>query len=170
MQLLTDILLDGRPHPHPAISTHSLDSAIKHNGSNQIIPLYSCNSDLVYTTEYHRPRYTQGAFIDAFQHIFERFTKSKLVIEKFGKPFSPQYQMAEELIQQRSSHRVTRFCGIGDNPASDIRGANAAGSHWTSVLVKTGIFKGEDNDDIDRADIVMEDIYEAVQYIIRNYQ
>ena len=28
--------------------------------------------------------------------------------------------------------------GIGDNPASDIRGANGAGSHWSSILVRSG--------------------------------
>lgn len=29
---------------------------------------------------------------------------------------------------------------IGDNPASDIRGANAKG--WVSILVKSGVFSG----------------------------
>ena len=33
---------------------------------------------------------------------------------------------------------------IGDNPKSDIRGANNAG--WKSILVRTGVFKGETND------------------------
>ena len=28
--------------------------------------------------------------------------------------------------------------GIGDNPKSDIRGANSAGPHWSSILVKSG--------------------------------
>lgn len=31
---------------------------------------------------------------------------------------------------------------IGDNPNSDIAGANAKG--WTSILVKTGVFKEDD--------------------------
>ena len=29
---------------------------------------------------------------------------------------------------------------IGDNPKSDIRGANRFGGKWKSVLVRTGIF------------------------------
>jgi ribonucleotide monophosphatase NagD (HAD superfamily) len=34
---------------------------------------------------------------------------------------------------------------IGDNPKSDIAGANKKG--WTSILVRTGVFKGADNDE-----------------------
>lgn len=30
---------------------------------------------------------------------------------------------------------------IGDNPQSDIKGANDAG--WTSLLTRTGVFKGQ---------------------------
>lgn len=33
-----------------------------------------------------------------------------------------------------------------DNPASDVRGANAAGGPWRSVLVRTGVFHGSGND------------------------
>jgi len=33
-----------------------------------------------------------------------------------------------------------------DNPASDVRGANAAGGPWRSVLVRTGVFHGAGND------------------------
>jgi ribonucleotide monophosphatase NagD (HAD superfamily) len=29
---------------------------------------------------------------------------------------------------------------IGDNPDSDIKGANKAGAHWSSILVQTGIY------------------------------
>ena len=33
-----------------------------------------------------------------------------------------------------------------DNPASDVRGANAAGGPWRSMLVRTGVFHGSGND------------------------
>ena len=36
---------------------------------------------------------------------------------------------------------------IGDNPETDIRGANDAGDHWTSVLVRTGVFQVRANGD-----------------------
>lgn len=31
---------------------------------------------------------------------------------------------------------------VGDNPASDIAGANGYG--WESILVRTGVFRGKD--------------------------
>ena len=48
---------------------------------------------------------------------------------------------------------------IGDNPASDIRGANAIG--WPSFLLRTGVFRGADNDSRDPGTYVVEDLYEA---------
>lgn len=33
---------------------------------------------------------------------------------------------------------------IGDNPKSDIKGANDAG--WISILVRSGVFHGLEND------------------------
>ena len=61
---------------------------------------------------------------------------------------------------------LTRFYGIGDNPKSDIRGANKCGNHWTSILVRTGVFTGMGNDDDDPADVVVEDVLDAIKYII----
>ena len=40
---------------------------------------------------------------------------------------------------------------IGDNPKSDIRGANGFGGIWKSVLVRSGIFQGKENDEEDPA-------------------
>ena len=34
--------------------------------------------------------------------------------------------------------KISNFYMIGDNPESDIAGANA--KNWTSILVKTGVF------------------------------
>lgn len=53
---------------------------------------------------------------------------------------------------------------MGDNPASDVRGANAAGAPWVSVLVRTGVFSAPAgcNSDPDPAHIVVEDLEEAV--------
>jgi ribonucleotide monophosphatase NagD (HAD superfamily) len=36
---------------------------------------------------------------------------------------------------------ISRYYGIGDNPHSDIKGANNAGQHWTSIFVQTGNIK-----------------------------
>ncbi len=57
---------------------------------------------------------------------------------------------------------------IGDNPKSDMRGANAAGEHWSSILVRTGIWEGGDNDLEDPADHVVPDVLAAVNLILRS--
>jgi ribonucleotide monophosphatase NagD (HAD superfamily) len=57
------------------------------------------------------------------------------------------------------------FYMIGDNPLSDIKGANDAG--WTSLLTKTGVFKGTGNDEENPAHIVVHDFYEAIEQIMK---
>lgn len=54
---------------------------------------------------------------------------------------------------------------IGDNPEGDIEGANRKG--WTSILVRTGLFKGPGNDANHPASHVVEDMEEAVRLICR---
>ena len=113
---------------------------------------------------------------------------SILQVEYYGKPFSVQYRYASELLDlearrihaamanQEQLRHSTRACtdkdnclyfGVGDNPKSDIRGANNAGDNWRSVLVRTGVFcSGSANDEEDPADFVVADLKEAVKLII----
>ncbi len=51
---------------------------------------------------------------------------------------------------------------VGDNPRGDVRGANAAGAPWTSVLVRSGLWAGGDNDEEDPARVVVAGVGEAV--------
>lgn len=81
-----------------------------------------------------------------------------------------QYAYAEELFRKNAIARnippPTKCFGIGDNPKSDIRGANGAGGHWRSVLVRTGVFQDPgENDNEDPADFVLRDILEAAKLI-----
>ena len=56
---------------------------------------------------------------------------------------------------------------VGDNPASDIRGANRSGPPWVPVLVRSGVFQmlGK-NDDQDPALIMADDVLEFVRSIL----
>lgn len=56
---------------------------------------------------------------------------------------------------------------IGDNPKSDIRGANAIG--WNSILVRSGVFDGIKyaNDEYDPAKYVVDNFYEAIKLIFK---
>lgn len=120
MQILNDILIeyDG-------------------NIAKQRIPLFACNADLVYATEHPLPRFTQGAFVEAFRHLFQLTYGIPLQVTYFGKPFKVQYDYAETVIKEQAvslnQEPPQVYFGIGDNPKSDIRGANNAGEQWRSV-------------------------------------
>ena len=51
---------------------------------------------------------------------------------------------------------------IGDTPETDIDGANQMG--WVSILVKTGMFKGEELK-VFKPKYVVEDLKEAINLI-----
>ncbi len=55
---------------------------------------------------------------------------------------------------------------IGDNPESDIRGANEYkspfGSQWYSVLVRSGVFNGGEPAHAPR--IFVDDVWDAVRW------
>jgi ribonucleotide monophosphatase NagD (HAD superfamily) len=53
---------------------------------------------------------------------------------------------------------------IGDNPAVDVKGAN--NSDLVSILVRTGVFEGGENDLENPAKYVVNDVGQAVNLII----
>ena len=55
---------------------------------------------------------------------------------------------------------------MGDNPKSDIKGANDAGENWVSILTRTGCFRGDDNDPVHPAKKVVPTVVEAVDFIL----
>jgi HAD superfamily hydrolase (TIGR01456 family) len=143
-------------------------------GAEQL-PLYACNADLVYNTEHPTPRLTQGAFVEAFRHLFETVTKTPLEVRFCGKPFSITYRLAEKMLAEQADKlkvpRPTCYVGVGDNPCSDIRGARNAGASWSSILVKTGVWTAHldqvNNDPSDPADYVTSDITGASEIILK---
>jgi HAD superfamily hydrolase (TIGR01456 family) len=166
MQILSDIL----------VSTKSSASASSsHPAKYQRVPVFASNADIVYATDYSLPRFTQGAFVESFRHLFQLYHHIPLEVTYYGKPYDIQYKYAEEMIAKQSeklgySSLPLVYYGVGDNPKSDIQGANAAGDHWHSILVKTGLYqtKGEvDNDHEHPADHVCHSIVEAVDYLLR---
>lgn len=137
------------------------------------IPFFSSNSDIVYTAEHPLPRLTQGAFVAAFRHLFRAVHHAEPEITSFGKPFLAQYTFAENMLQNQSMKLglppPSRYFGIGDNPLSDIKGANEAGEHWTSILVRTGVFDSPQSNDRDNpADFVADDVEKAVDWILQS--
>lgn len=163
MQVLHDVVLDSMQRP-------------EYLRTKSHLPVFACNADLVYATEHPLPRFTQGAFVESFKHLFQLTHPQRSIhIEYYGKPFPVQYAYAEAVIGDictlKNLPTVTRFYGIGDNPKSDIRGANNAGCNWRSLLVRTGLFQDADgtgNDAEDPADAVFPSVLEAVEFIIND--
>lgn len=100
-----------------------------------------------------------------------------------GKPTNATYTYAAHLLSSQIAHLTSgtpinlhptsssapslpgRVYMIGDNPASDIAGANAFG--WESILVKTGVFRGEKREDAEHVPtVVAEDVWEGVKWAL----
>lgn len=72
-------------------------------------------------------------------------TGSELQYTQFGKPYEPTYAFADKMLRRHlkeaglSDTTPLNVYMVGDNPDSDIAGANAFG--WDSLLVKTGVYR-----------------------------
>lgn len=82
-----------------------------------------------------------------------------------GKPTSITYIYATQLFEAQGKQEI--IYAVGDNPKSDILGANSQG--WFSILVRTGCFAGGDNDVEHPAKHVCQDISEAIQFILKKH-
>ncbi|CAL5334389.1 unnamed protein product [Camellia sinensis] len=98
----------------------------------------------------------------------------------FGKPNPSVFRNAETVLMEtvpssyQSANHVTggnhvfrTLYMIGDNPSVDIKGAKQAGHPWFSILTRTGVFKGKKNHAEHPADLVVDTVEEAVDYIFR---
>lgn len=104
----------------------------------QSVPIYFSNSDFTYVNEFSVPRFAQGSFRMALEHLYHELTGHRLIAaQEFGKPFPAMYDYARQVLGADSSNQMAIF-GVGDNVSSDIVGANMAGCK--SVLVRTGVW------------------------------
>ena len=147
-------------------------------------PLYFSHADLFWATSYHLPRLGQGGFQASLEGVWNATTSgAELARNSIGKPFSATYDYAEKVIhkyreQILSDHNIVktgapklqRVFMVGDNPESDIRGANEfdspTGIHWTSILVNTGVHrKGTVPAHIPEA--ICDDVLGAVKWALK---
>ncbi|KAF9941280.1 hypothetical protein BGZ65_004306 [Modicella reniformis] len=143
--------------------------------TKQTVPLYFSNSDLVWSNEYPTPRFAQGTFRTCLERIYKDMTGHSLEYTLFGKPMTTTYQYAESVLNKIAppihygidgTPKPRTVYAIGDNPYADIAGANAYG--WQSVLVRTGVFvpEGNENHHTHPATAVVDDVEDAVRWII----
>ncbi|KAG0327718.1 hypothetical protein BGZ99_006979 [Dissophora globulifera] len=102
-------------------------------------------------------------------------TGQTLEFTSYGKPNTITYRYVENVLDKVSPMPVDAnglsvskrtVYAVGDNPYSDIAGANEQG--WQSVLVKTGVFRthGYQNHHLHPASVVVDHVEAAVRWII----
>jgi len=141
-----------------------LDLLYPVNGK-QMTKVCVANMDFVYQASYALPRLGTGAYLECLELLYQRSYSMKLEYDCYGKPYEKTYSYAEKCLD---FHRVCKtIFAIGDNPYSDIQGANSAGPRWYSILVRTGCYQGDqgDNHTEHPAKFVCHDVFEAVSHI-----
>lgn len=134
------------------------------------IPIWFANPDLLWPNGYGAtqtdksglPRLGLGGFRTLFEAGYKAMQNTytwlpDLECKVIGKPYTATYVYAEETLlawwekkekmrPSNTKYPVKTVYMVGDNPASDIKGAkdyNGKGkAEWSSILVKTGLYKG----------------------------
>jgi ribonucleotide monophosphatase NagD (HAD superfamily) len=125
----------------------------------------------VYGALYKNPRITEGSYRETVAHLYEIIYKKKLNYKIAGKPTDFTYSYAKKVLSEYAEKYNTKLDSIymiGDNLESDIKGANAQGENWFSILVKTGVCK-ENSEEI-QAKMICENVVEAVNFIFNKHE
>jgi HAD superfamily hydrolase (TIGR01456 family) len=156
LQIMCDVLLT-HGHMLPTASSPS-----------EQLPVFFANPDISYAHQYHLPRFTNGAFRLCLERLYKEVSGKDLQYTIYGKPFKRTYDYALERLSaiatQFNSPKISTVYAIGDNPASDICGANEMG--WFSILVRTGVWQSEEENDRQYpAAHVCPSVVEAIDFI-----
>ncbi|XP_058937362.1 haloacid dehalogenase-like hydrolase domain-containing 5 isoform X2 [Kogia breviceps] len=146
LQLIMDVLLsDGNP------GTGLATAPYPH------LPVLASNTDLLWMAEAKMPRFGHGTFLLCLEAIYRKVTGRELCYAGLmGKPSLLTYQYAEGLLARQAARRgwaapIRSLYAVGDNPMSDIYGANLFHQHLqtrregaarscASILVCTGVY------------------------------
>ena len=136
-------------------------------GEEQVVDCYFSNPDIVYQDTWREPRITQGSFRVCLEALFHRLSGGRqLRVTTAGKPTVMTYDFAQNQLLGRAP-ATKRVYMVGDNPASDIKGAVAHNGRseieWHAILVRTGVWS--EGADTAGADHIADDFTAAVAYI-----
>ncbi|NXP29399.1 HDHD5 hydrolase, partial [Scytalopus superciliaris] len=128
LQLITDVLLSNG-NPEAGLQ----DVPYPH------LPIIACNMDLLWMAEAKMPRFGHGTFLLCLENIYKKVTGRELKYEALiGKPSTVTYRYAEYLIKQQAEKQgwkapIRRLYAVGDNPMSDVYGANLYNNYLRSA-------------------------------------
>ncbi|EPQ27891.1 uncharacterized protein PFL1_04635 [Pseudozyma flocculosa PF-1] len=172
IQLIIDVL---RSNNGVFGTEHSHDTPPKEQ-----MPIYFSHGDLLWGNDHSVVRFGQGAFRLALENVWKHTTGRDLQATVFGKPHSLTYDYATELLRdlliqtagssksasQQQRAQAAQELGpsvwmVGDNPESDIAGANNYG--WSSALVRTGVYKDAHGTPRHEPTVIVDDVEQAVK-------
>lgn len=118
LQLIVDVLIsNGMPTqpPQEVPSTH--------------LPVLACNMDLFWMSEVPLPRFGHGMFLTFLETAYQQYTGRELKYSALlGKPSMYTYHHADNILWQHAKQlgfkRLKSLYCVGDNPNTDIYGAN----------------------------------------------
>lgn len=190
IQLIHDLLVSHRGYLG-TLSTVNGDATRPDHGWQQDGQpgLWISNLDLVWKTEHPVNRFGTGAFLEALKGVWAAVTEgaAPLRYRALGKPSRHTYEYAHDVLlhydadvpeAQRTKEKrrrpLRRVYMIGDNPESDIRGANEFkpedGTEWKSILVRTGVFQPTEAEPTPRytPTVIVDDVVDAIVWALRN--
>ncbi|KAK6522144.1 hypothetical protein TWF281_002710 [Arthrobotrys megalospora] len=179
LHVIIDLLLSTRGELGTYSSTNGIDIPGKGKYQNNNQPdIWWSNNDLWWQGEYHLPRLGQGGFRAAVEGVWSKITGGEeLRATTIGKPFNETYAYAEGVLNNLlkkdigEQAKVNRVYMVGDNPRSDIMGANGYG--WYSLLLETGVFNRdrEGGEEALKGDMrpnqILKGVEEAVEFGMR---
>ncbi|QID86510.1 hypothetical protein GRS66_009142 [Saccharomyces pastorianus] len=154
------------------------------------IPIYFSNQDLLWANPYKLNRFGQGAFRLLVRKLYSELNGEPLQDFTLGKPTKLTYDFAHHVLidwEKRLSGTIAQSIGqklpllgtkpsvspfhsvfmVGDNPASDIIGAQNYG--WNSCLVKTGVYKEGDDLKECKPTMIVDNVFDAVTRTLEKY-
>jgi len=181
IQVVLDILL-SREGILGTYSSKNGDKSLPNHGFGQDGQplLYFSNPDLFWAASHHLPRLGQGGFREALEGVWDAVTGVPLRKKIIGKPHQETYEFAEkrllrhrEALFGKKADQLKRVYMVGDNPESDIKGANTyvspRGIEWISLLTRTGVYKDRPGHKPTwKPRKIVDDVKAAVQYALHD--
>ncbi|TLS21662.1 uncharacterized protein PpBr36_09432 [Pyricularia pennisetigena] len=190
IQIITDLLLSHCG----VLGTYSALNGAKGSWQNDNQPrIFYSNADLLWASKHPLPRLGQGAFQAALAGVWANVKGNLggtgpsyhpgLFCTRFGKPVPKTYRFAERVLMRHradllgpevaSRRRLRTVYMVGDNPESDIAGANnyrgrsQVGADWLGILVKTGVFNPDVLSTLQhKPEIIVDDVFRAVRWAL----
>jgi HAD superfamily hydrolase (TIGR01456 family) len=206
VQIMTDLLLSHQGYLG-TYSPRNGDPALPNCGWQEDGQpfLFFSNADLFWSANYPLPRLGQGAFQASLAGLWRRITGGhELRRTCIGKPYGETYRFAERVLTGHRHEVLRRIAErkagagaagqqeqhapgatsplrtvymVGDNPESDIAGANSHrsehGTEWVSVLVRTGVWSetlGKGREQLKgefRPRAIARDVAKALEWVLQ---